>query len=89
MKSATFADLGVSEVVVGELAKREIIEPFAVQKMVIPDILAGHDLLAKSPTGSGKTLAFGVPLVERLKDSDARPSALILAPTRELALQIV
>jgi ATP-dependent RNA helicase RhlE len=89
MKSATFADLGVSEVVVGELAKRKITEPFAVQKMVIPDILAGHDLLAKSPTGSGKTLAFGVPLVERLKDSDARPSALILAPTRELALQIV
>jgi ATP-dependent RNA helicase RhlE len=89
MKSATFADLGVSEVVVGELAKREITEPFAVQQMVIPDILAGHDLLAKSPTGSGKTLAFGIPLVERLKDSDARPSALVLAPTRELALQIV
>jgi ATP-dependent RNA helicase RhlE len=89
MKSATFADLGVSEVVVGELAKREITEPFAVQRMVIPDILAGHDLLAKSPTGSGKTLAFGVPLVERLKDSDPRPSALVLAPTRELALQIV
>jgi len=89
MKYATFADLGVSEVVVGELAKREITEPFAVQRMVIPDILAGHDLLAKSPTGSGKTLAFGVPLVERLKDSDARPSALVLAPTRELALQIV
>ncbi len=89
MKSATFADLGVSEVVVGELAKREIIEPFAVQQMVIPDILAGHDLLAKSPTGSGKTLAFGIPLVERLRDSDARPSALVLAPTRELALQIV
>ena len=57
--------------------------------MVIPDVLAGHDVLAQSPTGSGKTLAFGVPLVERLKDSDPRPSALILAPTRELALQIV
>jgi ATP-dependent RNA helicase RhlE len=89
MKSATFADLGVSEVVVDELAKREITEPFAVQSMVIPDVLAGHDLLAKSPTGSGKTLAFGIPLVERLKDSDSRPSALVLAPTRELALQIV
>jgi ATP-dependent RNA helicase RhlE len=89
MKSATFADLGVSEVVVDELAKREILEPFAVQQMVIPDVLAGHDLLAKSPTGSGKTLAFGIPLVERLKDSDNRPSALVLAPTRELALQIV
>jgi superfamily II DNA/RNA helicase len=51
MKSATFADLGVSEVVVSELAKSEITEPFAVQRMVIPDILAGHDLLAKTPTG--------------------------------------
>jgi len=89
MKHATFADLGVSEVVVGELAERGITSPFAVQEMVIPDVLAGHDVLAQSPTGSGKTLAFGVPLVERLKDSDPRPSALVLAPTRELAIQIV
>jgi ATP-dependent RNA helicase RhlE len=89
MTHATFADLGISKVVVDELAERGIEQPFAVQKMVIPDVLAGHDVLAQSPTGSGKTLAFGVPLVERLKDSDARPSALILAPTRELALQIV
>jgi ATP-dependent RNA helicase RhlE len=89
MKSDSFADLGVSEVVVSELAQREIIKPFAVQAMVIPDVLAGHDLLAQSPTGSGKTLAFGVPMVERLRDSDARPSALVLAPTRELAIQIV
>ncbi len=89
MTHATFADLGVSKVVVDELAERGIEQPFAVQKMVIPDVLAGHDVLAQSPTGSGKTLAFGVPLVERLKESDARPSALILAPTRELALQIV
>jgi ATP-dependent RNA helicase RhlE len=89
MKHQTFADLGVSEVVTGELAKRGIATPFAVQQMVIPDVLAGHDVLAQSPTGSGKTLAFGVPLVERLRDSDARPSALVLAPTRELALQIV
>src|SRR5580692_3598357 len=89
MKVETFADLGVSGVVVDELAKRGITTPFDVQRMVIPDVLAGHDVLAQSPTGSGKTLAFGVPLVERLKDSDARPSALILAPTRELAIQIV
>ncbi len=89
MKSETFADLGVSEVVSRELAQRGIDKPFAVQGMVIPDVLAGRDVLAQSPTGSGKTLAFGVPLVERLKDSDPRPSALVLAPTRELALQIV
>ncbi|HMH47826.1 MAG TPA: DEAD/DEAH box helicase [Solirubrobacteraceae bacterium] len=89
MKDATFADLGVSEVVASELAQRGIATPFAVQSMVIPDVLAGHDVLAQSPTGSGKTLAFGMPMVERIKDSDARPSALVLAPTRELASQIV
>jgi superfamily II DNA/RNA helicase len=89
MKHGTFADLGVSEAVARELAGRGIAAPFAVQQLVIPDVLAGHDVLAQSPTGSGKTLAFGIPLLERLKDSDARPSALVLAPTRELALQIV
>jgi superfamily II DNA/RNA helicase len=89
MKDASFAGLGVSEAVVTELASMGIEKPFAVQSMVIPDVLEGHDVLAQSPTGSGKTLAFGVPLVSRLRDSDPRPSALILAPTRELALQIV
>ena len=89
MKHETFADLGVSEVVATELAQRGIAKPFAVQRMVIPDVLAGHDVLAQSPTGSGKTLAFGIPMVERLKGTDVRPSALVLAPTRELASQIV
>jgi ATP-dependent RNA helicase RhlE len=89
MKHETFADLGVSEVVAAELAQRGIAKPFAVQRMVIPDVLAGHDVLAQSPTGSGKTLAFGIPMVERLKGVDVRPSALVLAPTRELASQIV
>src|SRR6202049_1610794 len=89
MKHETSAGLGVSEAVAGELAQRGIATPFAVQKMVIPDVLAGHDVLAQSPTGSGKTLAFGVRIVERLAGSDTRPSALVLAPTRELAIQIV
>jgi ATP-dependent RNA helicase RhlE len=57
--------------------------------MVISDALDGHDLLVQSPTGSGKTLAFGVPLVDLLKPGAWGPQALILAPTRELASQIV
>jgi ATP-dependent RNA helicase RhlE len=57
--------------------------------MVIRDALAGHDLLVQSPTGSGKTLAFGVPLVDLIDGRDKSPQALILAPTRELAGQIV
>jgi ATP-dependent RNA helicase RhlE len=56
---------------------------------VIADALAGHDLLVQSPTGSGKTLAFGVPLVDLLEPGAWGPQALILAPTRELASQIV
>ncbi len=53
------------------------------------DALSGHDLLVQSPTGSGKTLAFGIPLAERIEPGSGRTSALILAPTRELAGQIV
>ncbi len=71
------------------LRARSITEPFPIQKMVIGDALAGHDLLVQSPTGSGKTLAFGVPLVDLLDPAAKGPQALILAPTRELASQIV
>jgi superfamily II DNA/RNA helicase len=90
MSSQSFADLGVSKAVSGALAKRGFTEPFAIQKLIIGDVLAGRDVLAKSPTGSGKTLAFGVPMLDRV-DANAygRPSALVLAPTRELASQIV
>ena len=89
MSSQSFADLGVSDVVVRALAQRDRHKPFAVQSTVIPDVLAGRDVLAKAPTGSGKTLAFGVPLADRLEASDQRAAALVLAPTRELASQIV
>jgi len=75
--------------VVDALRARSITEPFPVQELVISDALAGHDLLVQSPTGSGKTLAFGVPLVDLLEPGAYGPQALILAPTRELASQIV
>jgi ATP-dependent RNA helicase RhlE len=86
---STFADLGVSEPVAGALAERGIETPFTVQSMVVPDVLDGHDVLVKSPTGSGKTLAFGVPMADVVDPGGAWPSALVLAPTRELASQIV
>jgi superfamily II DNA/RNA helicase len=85
----SFADLGISQDVVRALAKRDITQPFPVQQLVIRDGLAGHDLLVQSPTGSGKTLAFGIPLIERLEPGHKGVSALVLAPTRELASQIV
>src|SRR5258708_7212838 len=89
MSSESFADLGVSSPVLGALAERGITEPFAVQRLCIADVLAGEDVLVQSPTGSGKTLAFGIPMVERIQADARRPAALVLAPTRELAEQIV
>ncbi len=84
----TFAALGVSRPVADALRLRGIDAPFEIQARVIPDAIAGRDVLARSRTGSGKTLAFALPLVERLTPSGRSPSALILAPTRELASQV-
>jgi ATP-dependent RNA helicase RhlE len=84
----SFGALGVSAELDGRLAARGIEQPFPIQSMVVPSALAGNDVLAKSPTGSGKTLAFALPIVERVDAAEARPAALVLVPTRELAVQV-
>jgi ATP-dependent RNA helicase RhlE len=89
MSSQSFADLGASSAVAKALGARGFTTPFPVQSLVLPDALAGRDVLVKSPTGSGKTLAFAIPLAELLEADGPRPSALVLAPTRELVSQIV
>ena len=89
MSKQSFAELGVSRAVCGALARRGITAPFPVQRLVLEDALAGRDVLVTSPTGSGKTLAFGIPVAERLDGGDTTPGALVLAPTRELARQIL
>ena len=83
----SFRELGVSSPIVDLLAARSIQAPFRIQALVLPDALAGLDVLARAPTGSGKTLAFALPIVERTT-ADRRPSALVLVPTRELAVQV-
>src|SRR6476620_7091769 len=88
MSQQSFRELGASRPVADALAARSIVEPFRIQELVLPDALAGLDVLAKSPTGSGKTLAFGLPIVERTAPDSDRPSALVLVPTRELAAQV-
>jgi ATP-dependent RNA helicase RhlE len=88
MSQQSFRELGVSQPVVDALAARSIVCPFKIQGLVLPDALAGLDILARSPTGSGKTLAFVLPIVERTTRADTRPSALVLVPTRELAAQV-
>ncbi|WP_157592580.1 DEAD/DEAH box helicase [Solirubrobacter soli] len=89
MSSQSFAELGLSQPVVRALADRGMKHPFAIQSLVIEDVLDGVDVLAKSPTGSGKTIAFAAPIVDVLERDARRPTALVLAPTRELVSQIV
>ncbi len=85
----SFAELGVSEGLVAALASQGIATPFPIQQLTIPDALAGRDLCGKAKTGSGKTLAFGLPVLMRVPKAQAGyPTALILVPTRELALQV-
>ncbi len=85
----TFDALGVSSNVVGCLAAQGITVPRPIQAATIPDALAGRDVCGKAETGSGKTLAFGIPLVQRtVRAKPGRPHALVLVPTRELALQV-
>jgi superfamily II DNA/RNA helicase len=88
----SFADLGVDPVLVAALADGGIVAPFPIQAMTTADGLAGRDVCGKAKTGSGKTLAFGVPLLQRTMAARAtepgRPRALVLVPTRELALQV-
>ena len=83
-----FRALGVSERVSSALARRDVTAPFPIQSLVLRDAIAGRDVLAKSPTGTGKTLAFAIPLVERIDPQARGPVALVLVPTRELALQV-
>jgi len=63
-------------------------EPSAIQLQAIPVILAGHDMIGQAQTGTGKTAAFALPILSRIDLSKRQPQALILAPTRELALQV-
>jgi ATP-dependent RNA helicase RhlE len=86
--SQSFGALGVSAEVEQALAARGIAEPFRIQSLVVPDALEGRDVLGKAPTGSGKTLAFALPIVELVSADEPAPAALVLVPTRELALQV-
>ncbi len=89
MTNTSFADLGVSDTLVAELAERGITTPFPVQTMTIPDALSGVDVCGKAKTGSGKTLAFGLPMVMKLTTATKRrPHGMVLVPTRELCLQV-
>ncbi|MDE6545839.1 MAG: DEAD/DEAH box helicase, partial [Paramuribaculum sp.] len=86
----TFEDLGVSEPLRRAIAELGFEQPMPVQEKVIPHLLddASSDVVALAQTGTGKTAAFGLPVIQRIDTSLNKPQALILAPTRELCLQI-
>jgi superfamily II DNA/RNA helicase len=93
----TFAELGVHPDLCAELTRQGITTAFPIQALTIHDALAGRDVCGKAKTGSGKTLGFGLPMLQRVANSEkevvlagaaARPRGLVLLPTRELAVQV-
>jgi len=99
MTEQTFADFGVNPLIVEALADHGIISPFPIQSMTLPVAMAGQDIIGQAKTGTGKTLGFGVPLLhhaigpgepgyDKLGEAAGKPQALIMAPTRELAVQV-
>ncbi|MDL0434784.1 DEAD/DEAH box helicase [Niallia sp. SS-2023] len=83
-----FKSLGINDNAINLLRNRGIIEPSPIQKMVIPSISEGKDVIAQAQTGTGKTYAFALPIVQKLKKDADYIQALIVSPTRELAIQI-
>ena len=84
----TFADLGLSEAMLKALEKKGYGWPTTIQAQAIPHFMQWEDVIAKAPTGTGKTFAFGIPMIEHIDAENDAVQGLILAPTRELAIQI-
>ncbi|MEP7764799.1 DEAD/DEAH box helicase [Sanguibacter sp. 25GB23B1] len=95
---ATFSDFGVRPEIVEALADAGITAPFPIQAMTLPVAMAGHDIIGQAKTGTGKTLGFGIPLLHRVVapgepgfeelPAPGKPQALVIVPTRELAVQV-
>ena len=83
-----YSELQCSEAIHRAVERMGFDEMTEIQEKVIPLMMAGRDVIAKAPTGTGKTCAFGIPVAEHIEADKAYPQAVILAPTRELAMQI-
>lgn len=85
-----FSELGLSDDLLKALSDMNFVNPSSIQKEAIPQVLSGNDIIAKAPTGSGKTAAFAIPIIEKLDLNPENKSiqALVLCPTRELAIQV-
>ena len=87
-RAARYADLGLSEALMKAVDKKGYVEATPIQAGAIPYFMDWKDVIAKAPTGTGKTFAFGIPMVEHIDTASESVQGLILAPTRELAIQI-
>src|SRR5215472_4555460 len=85
---ALFAALGLSESSLKAIESLGYAAPTPIQDQTVGVLLAGRDVIAQAPTGTGKTAAYGLPIVERLDEDQLEPQALIVVPTRELAIQV-
>ena len=88
MSSITFESLGLSQAMLKALEKKGYGYPTTIQAEAIPHFMQWKDVIAKAPTGTGKTFAFGIPMIEHIDPELQEVQGLILAPTRELAIQI-
>lgn len=87
-KDCSFAELGIHPSIVAAVAAIGYEEPSPIQSKAIPEILAGHDIIGQAQTGTGKTGAFALPILSKIDPNDKTTQVLVLAPTRELALQV-
>jgi ATP-dependent RNA helicase DeaD len=87
-QGVTFADLGLSGPLLESVEAVGFHKPTPIQEQTLPVLLEGHDVIAQAQTGSGKTAAFGLPIIETINPSDRHVQALVLCPTRELAIQV-
>src|ERR671930_1457208 len=85
---ARFADLGLSEEMLGALAHLGYKRPTPIQEQTIPALLEGRDVVGQAQTGTGKTAAFGLPMLEFVDPDDPDVQAIVLTPTRELCIQV-
>ncbi|MEG0380672.1 MAG: DEAD/DEAH box helicase, partial [Kurthia sp.] len=84
-----FTDYSLESTVIDAVKDLGYNEPTAIQQLVLPEVLKGKDVLAKSQTGSGKTAAYAIPIASEVDWNENKPQALILTPTRELAVQVM
>ena len=88
MEIKQFSEMGLSQKTLKAIEDMGYIEPSPIQSLAIPIILTGKDIIGQAQTGTGKTAAFAIPIIEKSKGKCRYPEAIVLTPTRELAMQV-